>query len=278
MDNKKPPRILGKSIKTDKGQGMGYNTHIVYFDPSVGRVEGKSISKVCPHATEGCMKACLFGSGNARFKQVQSGRTRKTLRFYEDRKGFVFQLSAEITRAARLDRKKGMIPTFRLNGTSDIPWENVRIGGVKLMEVHSDVQFYDYTPNPHRMRKYLEGKMPPNYHLTFSRKEDNWATCLEILTKGGNVAAVFEEVPPTYEGYTVIDGDKDDLRFLDPKGVIVGLKYKKITLKGAKALNEEALKGGFVITKGKGQFPEWLGDMMREFNAIVYNAPTDTDW
>ena len=41
-----------------------------------------------------------------------------------------------------------------------------------------------------------------------------------------NVAAVFHEVPETYLGRKVINGDETDLRFLDPKGVIVGLKAK----------------------------------------------------
>ena len=29
-------------------------------------------------------------------------------------------------------------------------------------------------------------------------------------------------------GYPVIDGDENDLRFKDPKGVIVGLKFKQV--------------------------------------------------
>jgi hypothetical protein len=46
------------------------------------------------------------------------------------------------------------------------------------------------------------------------------------LSNGMNVAAVFHKVPETYLGRTVINGDETDLRFLDPKGVIVGLKAK----------------------------------------------------
>jgi hypothetical protein len=33
-------------------------------------------------------------------------------------------------------------------------------------------------------------------------------------------------MPKTFKGFKVIDGDKDDLRFLDPKGVVVGLYAK----------------------------------------------------
>lgn len=41
-----------------------------------------------------------------------------------------------------------------------------------------------------------------------------------------NVAAVFHKLPETWLGYPVMDGDDSDLRFLDPKGHIVGLKSK----------------------------------------------------
>jgi len=43
-----------------------------------------------------------------------------------------------------------------------------------------------------------------------------------------NVAVVFRNkiLPETYLGYKVINGDKTDLRFLDEKGVIVGLYAK----------------------------------------------------
>jgi hypothetical protein len=45
-------------------------------------------------------------------------------------------------------------------------------------------------------------------------------------SNGMNIAAVFKEVPEKYIGRPVINGDDTDLRFLDPKGVIVGLKAK----------------------------------------------------
>ena len=82
--------------------------------------------------------------------------------------------------------------------------------------------------------------LPSNYHLTFSRTESNWSDCLRVLAAGKNVAAVFDKVPASYEGFTVIDGDKHDLRQLDPKGgVIVGLSPK-----GRKAKKDTS---GFVV-------------------------------
>ena len=56
---------------------------------------------------------------------------------------------------------------------------------------------------------------------------------------GANVAVVFKnELPLTYKGYNVINGDESDLRYYDPKNVIIGLKAK------GKAKND---KTNFVI-------------------------------
>jgi hypothetical protein len=47
------------------------------------------------------------------------------------------------------------------------------------------------------------------------------------LQHGINVAVVFAGcLPETWHGYRVVDGDRSDLRFLDPQNVIVGLKTK----------------------------------------------------
>lgn len=135
------------------------------------------------------------------------------------------------------------IVTFRLNGTSDIRWEKIKVrDGKNLFELYPDVQFYDYTKNPKR----FDGSMPKNYHLTFSRSETNHATAIELLRGGNNVAMVFDKVPETYEGFKVVSGDETDLRFLDEKGVIVGLKYKNQTGKGVD--NTIAFKTGFAIS------------------------------
>jgi hypothetical protein len=93
------------------------------------------------------------------------------------------------------------------------------------------IQFYDYTKVPARMRRYLAGKLPANYSLTFSRSEKNEAECLSVLAQGGNVAVVFatrkgEPLPATWHGYRVIDGDLSDVRYLDPRNVVVGLRAK----------------------------------------------------
>jgi hypothetical protein len=136
--------------------------------------------------------------------------------------------------------KKGLTPVVRLNGTSDLPWEKLRLNdGRTVLETFPDVQFYDYTKNARRAIANATGQHPGNYQLTFSRSETNAADCQNVLAAGGNVAVVFNlchcrrackhELPDigfTYFGRRVISGDHDDLRFLDPAGVVVGLKGK----------------------------------------------------
>jgi len=142
------------------------------------------------------------------------------------------------------------IPTIRLNGTSDIPWEKFKIRDNKnIFELHPTIQFYDYTKNYIRFEKEL----PKNYHLTFSMSEINKAKSLELLGKGHNVAMVFgikdvNQLPTEYLGYKVINGDESDLRFLDDKNVIVGLKYKLMTGKGTSGQNKENVENNdFII-------------------------------
>jgi hypothetical protein len=133
----------------------------------------------------------------------------------------------------------------RLNGTSDVMWERiaVEVDGKRfdnIMLAFPDVQFYDYTKIPMRYRKSL----PANYHLTFSQSEDNASDVAEALALGVNVAVVFdkaENIPATYKGRSVLDGDATDLRFTDVAGGhIVGLYAK------GKAKRD---RSGFVVAR-----------------------------
>ena len=64
-------------------------------------------------------------------------------------------------------------------------------------------------------------KQIKNYHLTFSRAESNAADIPKAVAQGMNVAVVYDKIP---EG--VFSADETDLRFLDPKVGIIGLKAK----------------------------------------------------
>jgi hypothetical protein len=204
------------NTKTVKGEAMGYMTFIMHLAPST-----LSGYNTCPMASKGCAAACLNTAGRGRFTATQEARIRKTRWFFEDRPTFMAQLVKDIQAAIRKAERETMIPVFRLNGTSDIRWENVPVGGRRnIMEMFPSQTFYDYTKLQNRVN------LPSNYHLTFSRSEENYTAVDTMMAQGYNTAIVFDSLPAVYNGYKVIDGTETDLRFLDPKNVIVGLLAK----------------------------------------------------
>ena len=216
------------NTKTSKGEKFGWKTFGIHLAPS--KLSGYN---VCKWASKGCSMACLNLSGMGTFSNVQEARIKKTRWFFEDKQGFLAKLAKEIQNAINSSAKKDLFPCFRLNLTSDIPWESVRFKGKSIIDWFPSVQFYDYTKSVKRMEEFLHGGMPKNYHLTLSRSEDSSDLALAmIMGQGGNVAIVFRgELPKTWNGYEVIDGDKSDLRFMDKKGVVVGLIEKGLAKK-----------------------------------------------
>jgi hypothetical protein len=210
------PKIL-------KGMKQGYMTYILHLAPA--NVSGY---ETCPKRTQGCTAACLNTAGRGgMFKKgettnmIQQARIRKTKMFFEDRENFLAILKDDIRKAIKQSEKKGLIPVFRLNGTSDIAWEKYGV-----IQEFPNVQFYDYT-------KILGRKVNglANYQLTFSAADGNDLDVRRAIKEGYNVATVFgikksQPMPETYEGMPVFNGDDSDLRFLDPKGVVVGLYAK----------------------------------------------------
>ena len=137
------------------------------------------------------------------------------------------QLVKEITSAIKSAERKNLTPCFRLNLTSDLPWEKILFNGKNVFDLFPSVQFYDYTKYVSRMSLFLAGELPSNYHLTFSRSESNETLVDAVLASGGNVAVVFRgQLPSTWKGKRVVSGDESDLRFNDPQNVIVGLVEK----------------------------------------------------
>jgi hypothetical protein len=211
---------IDTNAKTIKGQKQGFMTGILYLAPS----DQSGVMNTCPFATKGCREACLYTAGRGAFPKIKQARINKTLWLARDKDGFIAQIVKDIHALIRKAKRENMTPCVRLNGTSDLPVETWGI-----MEQFPDVQFYDYTKNPKRMIANLAGEMPKNYSLTFSRAETpaNQKHAQIVLDRGGNVAAVFANDLPKIHGKTrVINGDESDLRFTDPKGVIVGLKAK----------------------------------------------------
>ena len=228
------------NAKTLKGEVLGYSTFGLHLSPS-----DKSGFNVCKWASKGCRSACLDTAGRGCMSNVQTSRINKTKRFFKNKFVFMSDIRVEICKAIISAAKKQMIPCFRLNLTSDVEWEKLfrykrdfskkvfHLYKSNIVEDFPNVNFYDYTKGFYRMRKWLDGKMPKNYHLTFSRSENTSEYKMKtILELGGNVAVVFRgSLPKTYLGYKVIDGDESDLRFKDPKGVIVGLVEKGLAKK-----------------------------------------------
>jgi len=206
--------------KIQKGTKQGYLSFILHLAPS--DLSGKN---TCPKATPGCIAACLNTAGRGgMFKRgentnvIQRARIRKTNYFFNDRAAFMDDLVGDIMKAVNYARRKGLIPVFRLNGTSDLSWEKypTRYGADSIFEQFPTLQFYDYTKVLGRKVSHL-----PNYHLTFSKADGNDADVAEALAQGMSVVAVYDAIP---DG--VPSADETDLRFLDPKGIMLGLKAK----------------------------------------------------
>ena len=227
--------------KTLKGMKQGFNTYIMHLAPA--DVSGY---QTCPKATVGCKAACLNTAGRGgMFKKgettntIQKARIRKTKMFFENRQEFMADLVKDIELAIKQSIKKDLVPVIRLNGTSDLSFEKYEVirNGVlyrNIFAAFSDIQFYDYT-------KVLGRKVNDikNYSLTFSAADGNDNDVAKAINQGYNIAMVFalkktEPMPEmqivSYTGGSkvlpVFNGDESDLRFLDPKGVIVGLYAK----------------------------------------------------
>jgi hypothetical protein len=222
-------KLLATNTKLEKGSKLNWNTKGLSLAPA--NLSGKQL---CPHRSAGCEAACLNTSGMGVFSNVQEARINKAKFLIEKRADFLAQLNKELQ---LLHKKalKGEKIAVRLNVLSDLPWHNMID-----MSAFPALNFYDYTPNLARMIQFLNGELPANYHLTFSRKENNQAKVELVAAMGGNVAVVFDKLPKTYLGKEVVDGDATDLRILDPKGVIVGLKAKG---KGKKDTSGFVVKG-----------------------------------
>ncbi len=209
-----------EQAKMNKSAKSGlYLPYIMHLAPV--RLSGY---QVCSKATPGCAAACLNTAGLGIFDKVQNSRIMRTKLFFEDRSTFVNMLRMEIEKGLRKATRESKQMTLRLNGTSDIMWERMKFfNGRTVFEEYTDVIFYDYTKIPSR-----SGNPFSNYSLTFSVADGNEADALKAAEKGMNLAVVFRgpNLPEKYLGLEVIDGDVDDLRFLDKNQVVVGLVAK----------------------------------------------------
>ena len=223
-----------ENAKTVHGEKLGYLTGILYLAPA----NESGVTNTCQYASEGCKEDCLFTAGRGVFKSVYEARVKKTLWLARDRAGFLEQLRQDIKALVKSAKRQQLTPAIRLNGTSDLAWLPLQ-----LSAEFPDVQLYDYTKLP---KPWLRTRA--NYHLTFSRSESNSAAVLDALSHGINVAIVFDtprglNLPQSWNGYKVLDGDVHDLRFLDGyQSAVIGLRAK-----GRARKDSPANGSGFVL-------------------------------
>jgi hypothetical protein len=236
---------IGADAKTIKGNKKGFMTAIQYLTPY--KASGVNL---CPNAKNAnCWRPCLESSGQMNFKQSRDARLYRTKLYLTNQAEYFNQLSTEIKAFIKRAERKNLTPLVRLNGTSDIRFENIGFysEGVyyrNIMERFENVQFYDYTKIPNR-EKSINGvqSFPTNYDLTFSYSGAKGFEKFNdrALKEGKRIAVVFdkvENIPLTFHGRKVVSGDDTDVRHLDPKNVIVSLYAKGKAKKDA---------SGFVI-------------------------------
>lgn len=221
------------------------HTYAIYLAPA-----NTSGYNTCSHSTPECRMGCLNTSGRAGIEifsgldRIKKARIAKTKLFYEHTEFFMDWMFAEIRSKQAKAKREGFYFSVRLNATSDIDWQNVKIDNKTIFEIFPDIQFYDYTKNHNKF-----DNIAPNYHLTLSYTGRNWDKCLEMLAKGFNVAMIFNVkhenlIPAMYKGFKVVNGDLTDYRVDDAKGIIVGLKWKRIA---NRANEKKVLNSCFVI-------------------------------
>lgn len=233
--------LTQSNAKTIKGEKYGWETSILYLAPA-----NLSGTNVCKFSTAECREACLNTAGRGAFTSIQTSRLNKTRWMLEEPESFYAQLAKEVDRLSSFSRTPNI--AVRLNGTSDI-WNGHM---ESIIADNPFVQFYDYTKDIKRMRDFMFGKMPHNYHLTYSfgGGKQSLDFCDVVVQSGFNVAVVFdggkqESLTKHWRSYDVLDGDIHDLRFLDdvrlyapekverarkwmtePEGFVIGLRAK----------------------------------------------------
>ena len=213
---------LDGSTKVIKGNKLGFRTAILYLAPYT-----MSGHNVCPNAALAqCFEPCLNTAGRGAMKSVEMSRLRKTLFFLQFKEECIAMIKREIAAFEKHAAKQGYVLLIRLNGTSDLRWENYGI-----MQAFPAVQFYDYTKLANRKN------VPANYDLTFSYSGvPAFQTQVKLAVAANmRLAVVFRNrgivddmlnAGAAFQGLPVVDGDDTDVRHIDPQSSAVALYAK----------------------------------------------------
>lgn len=216
-----PKSLLSSSAKSKKCDRVGVSERILFLTPGL----------LCRYATPGCRTACLgHSSGRMQMPTHALARDRRTALYLESPNFFLQMLTVELSLFERQARQRGLTPAVRLNGSSDLPWENLH---PDIFTGFPGIQFFDYTKSVSRMSRFLtRANWPANYYLTFSAHPENATQAVEVLKREGTAAVVFwPTLPSSFWGFPVLDGEEHDARFLDPSGALVGLRAKGLARK-----------------------------------------------
>lgn len=234
------------NTKIMKGEDYGYLSAGLHLAPH--KISGFN---VCQNASPQCKEGCLYKAGHGVYSTTQEARIKRTVMLFNDPKTFAKLLIFDLKSHVKKANKEGYNACFRCNLTSDFPFHLFKVDGDKTIFdlFEGQIQFYDYTKRPKILRDKVNGKLPANYHITFSRSENNDAHCFEALLLGINVAVVMTPELIAQLGefrgrLKFFNGDITDLRFLDPKGH--GGHGRIIFLK-AKGPARKQVDGGFVM-------------------------------
>lgn len=233
----KSPRLFGTSYKVKLGEALGVRSAVAYLAPAREAFGAayKGARSLCANATAACAAACL-GHNSGLLATTTSGKARlwKAALWLGARDLFAELALAEGASLGRSSTREGTTAAVRVDGSSDTG-EGERLADA-LAAV--GVQAWDYTKSKARALRVLRSSS--TYSLTYSHAgRDRLADTLEVLEAGGGVAVVFdtprgENLPTSWRGFPVINGDASDARFLDRVlggaplvgGYVIGLRFK----------------------------------------------------
>ena len=244
--------LLSVNPKTEKSK---IKTFLLHLAPS----KQSGIINVCPNALN-CAKLCLHHSGSPLYYSSKiKSRINKTYAYSESPNDFINLLILNIIRNLR----KYKDIAIRLNGTSDILWENIPLfidaslsnfifekfnysinsgyyeNIFEIFKNESYLRFYDYSK---MKRDYNLIRKYNNYHITFSfdgaSNKKNIDLCFDAMDNFVNIASVInikksEYIPNEFKSnvfnktFKTFDGDMDDERFNDPLNHLILLRFKK---------------------------------------------------